>query len=600
MRLMQIPQTETPAVRPPQVTWDIAAIATTLKPGTLDRPCPNCGATARKSIVVAVDFITPDHPMRRSHVLRCPDCTCCFFDDQTPPDYAEEAMLGRGRVPFHIQHGAGLWQITRPLGQIRKPAGSNYTEVGCGFGFGVDFAIRAKGWHGRGLDPGGISRLGREALGVPIELRYLREDDEAIGTMDVVMGSEVLEHVPSPRRFIRTLRRMLRPGGILILTTPNADHITPATPAGALVPLLSPGLHLILHNPHSITQLLRLAGFLHIRIDIDSHALIAFASDAPLDLEDDTRVLRRSYIDYLITRARELPAGSDVFLGLAGRAFIESVNDGESAGARECWDLLSAACRNRFGIDLDRIEALPPGAAEAELEHLARLMPLSLGTLLYGSAMLALLTGTPRSELAQRFLLAAKACAVLRRSLGRLAMEDAMAEDIGWTATAEGLLCAAAAGEPDIVSRLIHLPAAPVNPERRRGVIERALTTLVNAGQYGPALELVGAEGWLTELPVPETMEASTRDAMFSVGVLWVQPGGDAAQARERFVLARHGLTEHHHLFWPALIGELNALTVMGATAEAAKLAQEAVQTAHAPGAVPAEVRAYAAAEEQN
>ena len=63
-------------------------------------------------------------------------------------------MLGRGRVPFYVQQGAGIWLITRPLAQLRNaPASSCYMEVGCGFGFGLDYAIRTKGWDGRGIDP---------------------------------------------------------------------------------------------------------------------------------------------------------------------------------------------------------------------------------------------------------------------------------------------------------------------------------------------------------------------------------------------------------------------------------------------------------------
>src|SRR5271166_4822328 len=85
--------------------------------------CPNCGSPAPKPPVLTVSWITPDHPRRETHVLRCRDCTACFYDDQNPPDYTEPSLLERGRVPFYLQQGAGLSLITSPLARVRKPAG---------------------------------------------------------------------------------------------------------------------------------------------------------------------------------------------------------------------------------------------------------------------------------------------------------------------------------------------------------------------------------------------------------------------------------------------------------------------------------------------
>ena len=40
-------------------------------------------------------------------------------------------------------------------------------------------------------------------------------------TFDTVISCETIEHVPHPRRAIREMSRVLRPGGRLFLTTPN-------------------------------------------------------------------------------------------------------------------------------------------------------------------------------------------------------------------------------------------------------------------------------------------------------------------------------------------------------------------------------------------
>jgi SAM-dependent methyltransferase len=574
------------AVQPPRVTWPSQPDAIPPPAAVTAMRCPNCGGTAGKHWVLDVSVQPPEQRMVRLTLLRCPDCDARFYDNQTPPDYAEPSLNLRGRVPFYVQQGAGVSLITKPLAQIRKPAGSRYMEVGCGYGFGLDFAIRAKGWEGVGIDPAPLSALGRDQLNLPIELRYLREDDEARGTMDVVMGSEVIEHVTSPAAFVRTLRAMLKPGGVMILTTPNAEHIVPETPPGVLVPLLSPSLHLVMQNRASLGRLLEQGGFTHVQVETDSHSLVAFASDQPFEIETDRAVLRDAYRAHLEQRARSLPPESDLFLAYAGRALQESVNDGEMAAAQRAWDMLLPACRARFGIDLGTIETLPPGTATSGLEAMARLVPLNLGGLLYAGALLALSHGTPRPALERRFLIASNAANAMRRALGELAMEDGMTEDIGWTAMAEAVLCAASAGSADIVARVATLPPAPADGtshRRRRAVAERALVGLVNAGHYKLGRALAQAERLGDAAPEAPPQTESNRDTLFVLAILDLQPEGNPARAVPRFAAVRASIADESagpppigSLYWAAVEGGMQACERLDDEAGLAAIATEA------------------------
>jgi len=78
------------------------------------------------------------------------------------------------------------------------------------------------------------------------------EDAALSGQFDVVMASEVIEHVPSPPAFVRTLSTALRDGGTLVLTTPDVEAVGPDTPHGLLAPLLSIGYHLVLQSKRSL------------------------------------------------------------------------------------------------------------------------------------------------------------------------------------------------------------------------------------------------------------------------------------------------------------------------------------------------------------
>jgi len=573
-------------VQPPSITWAPDGMET---PSALrDMPCPNCGVATAKSLVLTVDVQLPDNPSKRLRLLRCPACACHFYDSQVPPDYAEPALNNRGRVPFYVQQGAGISLITRPLAQAAAvPPGSAYMEVGCGYGFSLDFAINTRGWRGVGIDPAPLAAVGRDALGLPIELRYLRDDDEARGTMDVVMGSEVVEHVPSPAAFVRTLRAMLKPGGLLMLTTPNGADIARDTPPGIIIPLLSPSLHLVIQNIESLTALLRAGGFEHVEVVVDSHSLIAFASDSPLQLERDPARLRLALRAHLEGRAAKLDQTGDLFLGLAGRAFQEAVNDGDMAAADRAWALLTGGCHARFGWNLDGLTSLPAEVATCSLERMAQLVPLNLGGLLYSRAIRRLAAGAPRAALEGQFTLASAAAAAMRRALGELAMEDGQTEDIDWTARAEALLCGAAAGNPGVAVRLAALPAAPTGGvARRRGMVQRALTTLVNAGHLDLArglLDAIGA-GLAPDAHPGAPLADADRDLLFCLAVLDAQSGpggaasGDPALAHTRFAAVRGAAAPGAGLWWAALNGELQALGLLGDTAAATALTLHVVE----------------------
>jgi 2-polyprenyl-3-methyl-5-hydroxy-6-metoxy-1,4-benzoquinol methylase len=573
-----------------------------LKPRWTRRACANCGALGTLgAVILEVEARRPERLTRRFQLARCVGCGAYSFDVTRPPRYGKRRTNKQGAIVLYVQQGAGVWPICRTLAQVALPPGSRFLDVGCGYGFSLDYAIHARGWAGRGVDPARLAQTGRDQLGLPIDLAYLKENDEARGQMDVVLGSEVLEHLPTPPDFVRLLRAMLRPGGVLVLTTPNGDYIRPETSPGALVSLLSPGLHLVIQTPASLQRLLEEAGFAHVRVEVVGHALTAYASDAPLSLCEDWAAMQGQFRAYLAQRAESCPSGSDAQIGFAGRAFQEAVALGAFEEAVRPWDLLRAAVRERFGLDLDTLETLPPGVDTASLHALAAMMPLNLCGLLYADAMRRLAAGEARPALERRLLLAQDAADVLRRAVKQLAMEDGQAEDLGWTAGAEALLCAAVAGDPEVPARLAALLPAPADGEARRaGAARRVLVELVNAGHYGLAASVAGQEGlWDAAFAAPGPLGDAERDALFCLAVLDVcgETAGDPGRARPRFARVRDAAAPGGGLWWAALRGELQALDQLGQLDEAQRVAVAAF--AEAPGRPPADIAVRVAPQQE-
>jgi SAM-dependent methyltransferase len=67
----------------------------------------------------------------------------------------------------------------------------------------------------------GIERLLGKFKNLQILVDDIQESKLEDGGFGLVLCTEVLEHVPSPELALRTLYRILRPGGVLILTTPQ-------------------------------------------------------------------------------------------------------------------------------------------------------------------------------------------------------------------------------------------------------------------------------------------------------------------------------------------------------------------------------------------
>jgi SAM-dependent methyltransferase len=116
------------------------------------------------------------------------------------------------------------WRRRRALLLREARSGDRVLDVGCGAGRFVA-ALRDAG-----ADPVGVelaeAALARARRNVPgADLRLVAPDGSlplGHGEVDLVWCSEVLEHVPDTVALLTELRRVLRPGGRLLVTVP--DH----------------------------------------------------------------------------------------------------------------------------------------------------------------------------------------------------------------------------------------------------------------------------------------------------------------------------------------------------------------------------------------
>lgn len=132
-------------------------------------------------------------------------------------------------------------------------------DVGCGNG---EFLIRARtlGWDVGGIEPDpAAARMAREISGIPVLAPTLEEAALLPDSFDAITLSHVVEHLLDPVATLRECRRVLKPGGRLVLTTPNIESLGHSTWKENWVGL-DPPRHILLFSPSGLRRCVEQAG----------------------------------------------------------------------------------------------------------------------------------------------------------------------------------------------------------------------------------------------------------------------------------------------------------------------------------------------------
>lgn len=101
-------------------------------------------------------------------------------------------------------------------------------EAGCGEGYGADLiADVANTVIGLDYDDSAVAHVRARYPRVDMRQGNLAELPLADAAVDVVVNFQVIEHLWDQAQFVAECRRVLRPGGVLLMSTPNRITFSP-------------------------------------------------------------------------------------------------------------------------------------------------------------------------------------------------------------------------------------------------------------------------------------------------------------------------------------------------------------------------------------
>ncbi|MGE0385353.1 MAG: class I SAM-dependent methyltransferase [Gammaproteobacteria bacterium] len=182
-----------------------------------DAACPVCGAAGRAPL-----FEKGGHAY-----LRCTGCGFIMSEARAAAGALAAAYDAAYTGTYIAKSAAKLARCRRAVRRIvrRYVRGGRWLDVGCSAGFLVRAAQDA-GFDAFGIDvePAGIAHA-REHLGLTqVECGALDGARFAPASFDVITLYDVIEHVPDLNATVALLARLLRPGGVIEIRTPDAGH----------------------------------------------------------------------------------------------------------------------------------------------------------------------------------------------------------------------------------------------------------------------------------------------------------------------------------------------------------------------------------------
>jgi 2-polyprenyl-3-methyl-5-hydroxy-6-metoxy-1,4-benzoquinol methylase len=193
----------------------------------------------------------------RADLVECRRCGLIYRRDRIEDrsEFGESYFVNGVYADYTRDREAVLRSAARRLHVLERAVhGRRLLDVGCAAGYFLE-AARARGWDACGLDLSRYASTHARSSGLDVyEASILAPPD--LSPFDVITLWDTIEHVSEPSLALTNARRLLRPGGVLAISTGDCRSAF-ARLLGRRWRLLADPTHRFFFDEATLSQLLR-------------------------------------------------------------------------------------------------------------------------------------------------------------------------------------------------------------------------------------------------------------------------------------------------------------------------------------------------------
>lgn len=229
----------------------------------LDVPCPACGTNRSEYIFKKFSFT----------FKRCSDCGTLYMSPRPTEKIMADYYASSENYAYWAKHIFPASETIRRE-KIHKPwllrvidlakrhgvTTGRLIEVGPGFGTFCNVAIESGVFREVvAIEPTPELAQACRDRNVPVIESRIEDISHEFESADIVVAFEVIEHLFEPMHFIDQAARLVKPGGLLILSCPNGEGFDIAELGSKS--LAVDAEHVNLFNPRSLSAMVEKVGF---------------------------------------------------------------------------------------------------------------------------------------------------------------------------------------------------------------------------------------------------------------------------------------------------------------------------------------------------
>lgn len=215
--------------------------------------CLLCGSRERRILFRLA------HP-----IVRCQQCGLVYADAPAGPigeRYTESYYRGEVYSDYLADRPVIHRNAARALREIEgRTQGRRLLDVGCAAGFFLE-AAHSRGWSVAGVEVSEFAAgYARNVLGLDVWNGPVEDIPVSMPHPDAVTLWDVIEHLERPDRALRRLHSLLKPGGVLALSTGDHGSLLRRL-SGSRWRLFADPTHRFFFDQRTLGRLLAAAGF---------------------------------------------------------------------------------------------------------------------------------------------------------------------------------------------------------------------------------------------------------------------------------------------------------------------------------------------------